>query len=363
MAGTIWGALNLNDNDERYVNTIGQQTVWDAIQELLNQFNAELAAARGVFVEEVTTKFREVYKLPGGGYLQALTNADQPGARKVEGEWQVEFPLLNFGDQVAGNDIELAYMTLPELNRHIEAVQTRAKNTMRKEILMALFPNTNWSVTDQTGAGALSVKPLANGDADLYSPVYGSEALATENHYLESGYAAADISDTNNPVTTIVDELEEHFGGPATNGSNVAVFFNKAQRAKLKALTSFNDDGMSQFENPGADVTTITGLPAGLPGKVIGYADAWLVEWPYIPANYLVGMHLEAPKPLKMRIDPADVNLGAGDLVLVQEDMQFPLKASFYRHRYGFGAANRLNGVAMELGTGGSYTIPAAYTR
>lgn len=363
MPGTIWGALNLNDNDERYVNTIGQQTVWDAIQQLLDEFNAELAAARGIFVEEVTTQFRSVYKLPGGGYLQQLTNIDQPGARKVEGEWQVEFPLLNFGDQIAGNDIELAYMTLPELNRHLQAVQTRAKNTMRKEILKALFPNTNWSLKDETGAGDLTIKPLANGDSDLYNPVYGSEDLATENHYLESGYAPSAIDATNNPVTTIVDELEEHFGGPSTNGSNIAIFFNKAQRAKLKALPDFNDDGMSVFENPGADVTTITGLPEGLPGKVIGYAGAWLVEWPFIPANYLKGIHLDAPKPLKMRVDPAEVGLGSGDLQLVQTDQAFPLKASFYRHRYGFGVGNRLNGVVMELGTGGTYTAPAGLAR
>lgn len=363
MAGTIWGALNLNDDDERYVNTIGQKTVFDAVQEILNQFNAELIAARGVFVDEVTTKFREVYKLPGGGYLQTLSNIDQPGARKVEGEWQVEYPLLNFGDQIAGNDVELAYMTLPELDRHLQAVQTRAKNSMRKEILKAIFPNTNWSLIDQTGAGSLTVKPLANGDSDLYTPVYGSENLATENHYLESGYAASAIDATNNPIVTIVDELEEHFGGPATQGSNIAIFFHKAQRAKLKALGTFNDDGMSQFENPGADVTTITGLPAGLPGKVIGYADAWLVEWPYVPENYMFGIHLEAPKPLKMRVDPADVGLGSGDLQLVQRDLSFPLQSSFYRQRYGFGVGNRLNGVVMELGTGGSYTIPSDLSR
>ncbi|MBK8467735.1 MAG: hypothetical protein IPL32_18125 [Chloracidobacterium sp.] len=362
MPGTIWGALNLNDDDERYVNTIGQQTVWDAVQQVLNDFNAELALARGIFVAETTKLYREIYKLPGGGYLQSLTNIGQPGARKVEGEQQVEYPLFSWGDQIAGNDVELAYMTLPELQRHLDAVQTRAKNTMRKEILKTIFPNTSWSVKDQTNAGDLTVKPLANGDSDLYSPLPGTESLITENHYLESGYAASAIDDTNNPVTTITDELEEHFGGGAIGGRDVVVFFNKAQRSKLKLLPDFANDGLDEHLAPGSNVTTVVGLPQGLPGKVIGTAGAWLVEWDYIPENYLFGLHLSAPKPLKMRVDSAP-GLGEGNLVLVQKDKSFPLESSFYRQRYGFGVANRLNGVVMELGTGGTYSTPVGYSR
>lgn len=363
MAGTIWGALNLNDADDRFINTIGQQTVWDAIQLLLMEFNADLAAARAIFVEETTTLFQETYKLPGGGYLQKVGSQGQPGARKVEGSWDVAYALEEFGDQLAGDRVDMAYMTLPELNRHLQSVFARARNTMRKEILKAVFPNTAWTFKDQTGHGTLTVKPLANGDTDLYSPVYGSEDSAIEDHYLESGYAAASISDSNNPITTIVDDLEHHFGGPDTFGANVAIFINNAQRAKIKALANFNKDGMNRFENVGTDVTTVTGLPQGLPGKLLGYADAWIVEWPFIPANYMFGIHLDAPKPLKMRVDPAEVGLGSGELQLVQEDEVYPFKGSFYSQRYGFGVANRLNGVFLELGTGGTFSIPSGYTR
>jgi len=34
---------------------------------------------------------------------------------------------------------------------------------------------------------------------------------------------------------------------------------------------------------------------------------------------------------------------------------------SFWRHRMGYGVANRLNGVVMELAAGGTYTIPTVY--
>jgi hypothetical protein len=33
-----------------------------------------------------------------------------------------------------------------------------------------------------------------------------------------------------------------------------------------------------------------------------------------------------------------------------------------WRTRFGVGVANRLNAVVMELGSGGTYTIPTGYT-
>ena len=61
-----------------------------------------------------------------------------------------------------------------------------------------------------------------------------------------------------------------------------------------------------------------------------------------------------------MREDPADTGL-AGGLNLVGEDEEFPFRNAFYSHRFGLGAGNRLNGVALEFGIGGTYTIPTGY--
>jgi hypothetical protein len=102
-------------------------------------------------------------------------------------------------------------------------------------------------------------------------------------------------------------------------------------------------------------------LPS-VPGKVIGRhtKGAWLVEWRFIPANYMVAVHAEEAKPLLMRVDPADTGLGTG-LQLVANDADFPFVSSFWRHRFGVGVGNRLNGAVMELGTGGTYSVPSGY--
>jgi hypothetical protein len=74
----------------------------------------------------------------------------------------------------------------------------------------------------------------------------------------------------------------------------------------------------------------------------------------------MLSVHLGVPKPLIRRIDPPDTGLGDG-LQLVANDAQFPFNDSVWRHRFGVGGGNRLNGVVMEVAAGGTYTVPTAY--
>lgn len=358
---TIFGALGLPDTDRSFVNTIGQRVVYEATSQLLAQYNAELNAALSVFVGETTSNFKYRYKLPGGGRLQRRGRQGMPGAKKASGSWDVAFPLEDFGDIIAGDDISLAYMTLQEYQRHLDSVMIADKNTVRFELLKALL-NSNQDTFEDEINGSLSIEPLANGDSVTYPPVLGSESEATDNHYLESNYAASAISDTNNPYVTLRDELEEHFGA-TQGGSNIVVWINNAQTAKTEALTDFSEVP-DRFVRIGQDTDYAESLPAGLPGeRVIGRTNGvWVVEWRFIPANYMLALHLDAIPPLVMREDPADTGLGSGLQLVSQGIETMPFQTAFWRHRFGFGCGNRLNGAVMELGTGGSYTIPSAYS-
>jgi hypothetical protein len=360
----IYSILGIPDTDRSYVNTIGQSVVYDAVQEALQQMDQELSAAIGLFVGETTEDFKRRYKLPGGGYLQRRNRLGAPGAVKAVGQWDVAFPLEDFGDQIAIDDISLAYMTMQELNRHLDTVEARNRNTMRREILVALVNNVDLSFVDEVN-GTLTCVPLANGDAIVYPPVLGSDAEATENHYKETGYAVASISDANDPMEDAVAELEEHFGTP-TGGSEIIKFGGKTLCDKLAStLTDFVDVDDLHVD-PGANAAQVIGLPEGasVPGKLRGRhtAGCWLSEWRHIPDNYSISLHLGAPPPLIQRVDPADTGIGQG-LLLVAVNEKFPLQGSFYRNRFGLGVGNRLNGLVHEYGTGGSYTIPTTLAR
>lgn len=358
---TIYGALSLEDTDRVFNATVGQRAIYDLTTQYVARYRTEQQAAQRIFVEMTTSDHILSYKLPGSGYMQRRGQSSQPGAIKAGGSWPVAFPLEDFGDAIAQDDVTMAYMTAAELQRHIDTILSRDANTRRLEILRALFTATTRTFIDPLW-DSLTIRPLANGTAgELYPPVIGSMTDATENHYLESGYAASAISDTNDPYVTIANELEEHFGTP-TGGSNVVVFINSAQTAKTRALTDFV--GISDMAiTPGAQTTTVNNLPADLTAgswRILGRhegAGAWVVEWRWIPANYMFGLSLDAPRPLMERVDPADTGLGAG-LQLVARDVEFPFETSFWRDRFGYGVGNRLNGVAFELGTGGTYTAP-----
>ena len=354
---TIFGNLNLNDTDRVFNATQGQSVIYDAIMAYVNRVNAEADAAYGVFVEETTPNYKERYKLPGSGYMQEISPDQKPDAVKSYGSWDVAFPLRNYADAVNGSLVSRAYMSVAELEAQTLGIVNRSVNTMRRELLRALLYKEDETFVDPLW-GSLTVKALASGTGDnvLYPPVLGSMTEAVRQRYNGSNYATASISDANNPYATLQDALVADFGQQQGN-SNIAVFINTAEKAKTIALTDF-DPLNDRFVVPGANINQLSNLPASLPGTIIGRTNGcWVIEWPFMPATYMLGVHLDAPAPLKKRIDPPDTGLGNG-LRLVAEDAEYPFKASFWQNRFGFGVGNRLNGYAMQMVTSTTYTSP-----
>jgi hypothetical protein len=352
---TIYGLLGIEDRDTT-VDEVGQRTIYEATQELLNRHNADADAATAVFVQETTTDYQENYWLPGGGMMQESTRLTRPGAVKPIGSYTVAFDLLDWRDQLAWDDISMAYMTLAKYNMAVQNIAIRHVNTRRYQILRHLLNPTNATFVDEV-RGSLTVRRLANTDGTTFAPVIGSDTAADDNHYLESGYAASGISDTNNPFVTIRAELEEHWGQ-----SDIVAFINQAQTAKVEALTDFVPLSDRYIQEGSATPTIRSAGPGSVPGTIIGRVnEVWISEWRWMPANYILAVDLMQPAPLKRRIDAPTNIRGRGRLELVAEQEEFPLQESFWRFREGYGVANRLNGVVMELGTGGTYTVPSTY--
>jgi len=345
-------------SDYQFVRNADQRAIYDATVEYTRLRMQDMIASARVFVSGQTEAAKERYFLPGTGFMARRGDGLRGPAVRPTGSWDAAYTLEDFAERIAGTDVDMAYMRPEEYQRHVDTILNRHAARYRQLMLYYLLNNNAKSFVDAR-LGTLNVVPLANGDSVLYPPVLGSETAATDNHYLESGYAASAISDTNNPLPVVRDELEEHFGAP-TGGSNIAAFINNAQRAVFEALTSF-EAVEDSFIRSGDNVNVPVNLPT-VPGRILGRADGvWVVEWRYVPANYMIAVHLEAEAPLKERVDPAETGLPRG-LQPVANDPAYPIQTLEFRARYGMGVANRLNGVVMEFGTGGSYTIPAGYT-
>jgi hypothetical protein len=355
----IFALAGLNSNDFTYVQTAGQQIIYDAANTYFRMATEDMLRAYSFFIDTTTTKHTERFKLPGGGRLQERSQLTPSNPTRATGSWDTAYPIWDYGAAIMVDDIQFAKMTPGEFQLHMDSIIIQNNNTMRYRILYRILNNTDTSFLDPDWS-TLTIKPLATGSTDgvLYPPVLGSEAEATAQGYVESNYAKTAIDDTNNPLETMKNYLRAHFGG-TTGGYDIVVLINPAQTLLIKGLTDFRPV-LDTHITPGANTDIPINLPS-VPGNIIGRCSGcWVSEWDWMPDGWMVGRHMDAPAPLKMRVDPPELNLGQG-LQLVTTEQRFPLMNSQWRHRFGIGTGNRLNGIVMELGTGGTYSVPAAY--
>lgn len=349
-----YGVINFADNATS-VNTLNQRAIYDLTNQALQLHTEALVDLAGIFVEKETEESQVLYKLPGTGFLQRRGGQEQSHAVRPWGEYQVGFPLEEWGDQIAGDRVSLAYLTVEQYNLFIQTVQTHDARTLVSQILKRIFNNAQFTYRDRE-LGPITVYPLANGDATTYPPYPGADTEAIDNMYLVSGYAAASISDVNNPFPTIKGKFKRW--GSQAAGTNLIAFNNSAQSAKISDLTDFVDIQDLNIR-PGINTEIPIGVPrvpreASVYGRVNG---VWVAEWDRIPANYIYTQKPDLAAPLWMRRDPARTGLPRG-LTLVSENEYYPLRQSHFENRFGLGTANRLNGCVMYLATGSTYVVP-----
>lgn len=346
-----FGDIGLESSDMLFNNTVGQQVIYEFSQELIDMYNRDVAASASIFVGGRTENYKERYKLPGGGMMQRRGRQSPSATTKASGSWDCAYPLLDFSDSMGLDDVTQSYLTMEEYQVHLQNIMNRDTNTYRFELLRSMFNNNSYAFPDELW-GSLTVQPLANGDATLYPPTLGAIVDGTSNYFAVSGYAASAISDSNNPITGAVAALQSRWGTP-TGGSNIAVFYNPTEQAKLEALASFVQ---VQFHltRPGVNTATVD-IP-GIDERLL--RSSWEVrgnfngatgcKWANIPSGYLLFVHLDAPPPLVERVDMAKANLGTG-LQLVGQNNDELIRTSMWRHRFGLGVRNRLNGYVVQL--------------
>ncbi len=364
--GMLAGILNVSDSDRTFVGVVGQEAIYGAINVALAAYNEKLALATSAFVERETEDHMFRYYLPGGGRQQRMGQQAAPGAVKRYGYYDVAFPLREWGDELDGDRVDLAYMSMTSLDAQFKSILIRDRNTVFWRLLIAIMENTNLTFTDRRGT--LTVRRLANSDssgpgstATLYPPVLGSITEANDDHYIDAGYAVNTIADGVEPHVTLRDEIAEHFGGIGTIGRNFVYFHGTDQTAYLQALTGYA--AISDRYIQESVTTAISSNFPNVPGRIHGrHKGVWLVEWDVMVATWGLAVLLDVPAPLIMRHDPVDTGLPKG-FALVSRDDQFPMERMTFTHRYGFGCGNRLSAAAIYIaGANGGYTAMTGFT-
>jgi hypothetical protein len=361
----LYGALGIADSDRAFTQVSGQQVIWDMTEEIFNRWNEDAMVAASMFIDGDTPNFKERYYLPGGGSAQDEDEqmAGETAAVNTVGQWDVAYPIYQSGDSIAYDDIAIRFITLARFEAAVKSVMMRSNTWMFTKILKAIFKNTNTTFNDKIN-GALTLVPLANQDGVLYPPPLGTtSAEAQQNLYLATSYAETAISDTNNPFVTIRDTLEPIYGIPQ-GGSPIVAFVNKSTLPYVVNLSGFIEF-TNRYVNPAVTLSTLESLPNIPPGsRIVGVdtlASVVIVEWPRMPAGYIIALHANAPKPLKRRVDPPDTGLRPG-LTMWSQTVGQPFQTGRWRNRMGFAVGNRLGAAVVYLNGSGTYAIPSAYS-
>lgn len=352
MANALkFGSYDLKEVGSRRVTEIGVSEINVAIQQTLDEHNRQLNAVMGLFVKR-TTDFKLRYRTATAARLQPIDEIGRARPIQESGYYENAWPLQRAGTAWGATYEARIKMTVQEASDTITTLMNADARWVRDHILAAMFNNTTWTFPDEFH-GDLTIKGLANADSDTYQIMTGADSAATDDHYL---YNANAISNSYDPFPTIYSELVEH---PENTGEVVA-FVPTSNKAAAIALSNFypvQDPNL----NYGATVTTLANpLGQAFPGKYLGYHSGMvhLVEWPALPANYIVACMTVGEKALAMREEP-EAALQGFKQVAVRED--HPFWEAQYMRKCGFGSWNRVGAVVYRVGTG-SYAIPTNYT-
>jgi len=202
--------------------------------------------------------------------------------------------------------------------------------------------------------GSLTVKPLANGDSQVYLIEEGAEDGATAAHY---------VAQTTNIAATNFETIYEELTTKPENGSGdgeVIVFINSADASTVTALSGFIDEADPDIALGANSDRLVGSLSASVPGRVLGkIAQCWVVQWNAVPANYALGVITSGPRALGLR-EPSEAELRGFQAVADRND--HPYFERQFERRLGFGAYNRVGAYVLQFSGGDTtYDIPSGF--
>lgn len=348
----LYGFHNLQDLANTRIVDSMIPMVNDAIQAAVAEHNRQMDTMLSLFVAR-TTDYKRRYAQIANARLQPLDDNGRARPIKPSGYYDVALPIQAGGSAWGANYVTRAKMTVGDAERITASMLSADFRWVRDHILSALFINTTWTFTDDL-YGDLTIQPLANGDSVTYGIATGADAAAADTHQLAQANAIGAGAD--NPYPAIYTELLEH----SENTGKVIAFIPTGLKATTTALATFNPVPVADVRPGSASDVLIGRLDVPVPGTVLGQEDSgvWVVEWPSLPAGYIVAVASDGPRPLGMREDPEPELQG---FKKVAERNDHPFYENQFLRRAGFGAWNRVGAVVQRIGNG-SYAVPTNYT-
>jgi hypothetical protein len=329
----------------------GEDRAYAAIAVMLEAHNQITQEMLGEFVETSTDRRRR-FGGPTSMYMDVVDQVGWADVQKIGAGVDVGFPLRKYQAPVGWTRDFLETATPEELNVQFQAVRDADINAVQRELKRAVFNSVNTAayVDINVDGQTLPLKALVNADGFPLPAGPNGEVFdgSTHTHYLgTAAFVAADL-------TSLISTVVEHY---ATGG--VRVVINRAQEAAIRAFTGFVayldarivPASTSTVARGDLSQTNLYNRAIGIFDAGGGAAEIWVKPW--VPASYLFAYNTGAPPPVVMRVR----NAVRGNLRLVSDNEQYPLRAQTMEREFGMSIWTRTNGAVLYTG-GASYVVP-----
>ncbi|BBZ34119.1 hypothetical protein [Mycolicibacterium confluentis] len=298
--------------------------------------------------------------------FEQLTEFGVPNAAGVPSSALVlGYDFGDFGLRSAFTWQALRRMTAEQVYASINGIMHSDNRLVTGTILKRLF-----DPTQKVNAEGYMCRGLYNADGQYVPPHLGNEFDPdTTTHYWKSGATQLDSGDIEDALKAI---RAKGYGVEAT--SQILIL---ASQIESEHIQTFRQGEESRTGGPIAKQSFIPSkkAPAYLqPDNIVGepidgdfhgieclgsYGPAWLVETAFIPAGYIAVVATGGPNSqnnvVGVREHPIESYRG---LLAVPGNTAYPMTDSTYIRSFGVGVRQRGAAVAIQIGTGTTYTPP-----
>jgi hypothetical protein len=347
----MFGTLQLLDTLAAARNTLvadfGEDKTFEQIMIALEVENRLTNETIDIFVERTSDKMR-AYGGTSTMVMQKLDEFGQPDVQKGAVGETLGFPMDFYGAAVGWTRHYFQQATVEEFAAQFDMLRRADQVRLRNEILRAFTLPTNYTFVDHLDRQQLSlaVKAMINADSSSIPLGPNGESFdgSTHTHYLARAGGSVAASD----ITALIDTVVEHH-----SVGTAQLYIARAQEPAVRAFTSNFLAYTPVNVVPSDNTVRLTGASLDVQNpndRLIGLWDqtAEVHVKPWIPANYMIAFVQGAPKPLVMRVPERGAS--NGDLALLYDNEQFPLRARAFGREFGIGAWNRTNGAVLYTG-------------
>ncbi|MEX3648700.1 hypothetical protein [Mycolicibacterium porcinum] len=260
----------------------------------------------------------------------------------------------------------LRAMTAEQVYASINGIMHSDNRLVTGTILKRLF-----DPSPKTNNEGYTCRGLWNADGQYVPSYLGHEFdPATTNHYIKSNAAAVDSDDIEDAIRMI---RAKGYGREA--GSQILILASQLESENIQTFRQGEESRASSGIIAKHSFIPSKKQPAYLtPDNIVGeaisgefhgieclgsYGPAWLVETEFIPAGYIAVVATGGPNSqnnvIGVREHPIESYRG---LLAAPGNTGYPIQDSQYIRSFGVGVRQRGAAVAIQIGTGTTYTAP-----